>query len=301
MYKEIAQNRNRTILLMAIFFVVVVGLGYLFAYIYEDISIVIVAVIFAVVMNWVGYFNSDKIALASVKARLVKPESDLSERQVVHLVENLCITAGLPIPKVYIIEDANINAFATGRNPKHASIAITTGALRKLEKVELEGVLAHELSHVQNYDILLATVAITMVGMITLLADWFMRSRLYGGSSNGNNKEGSWLAILAIVLIILAPIFAQLLQLAISRKREYLADASGAMLTRYPEGLAMALEKIAADTTDSMRTANRATAHLFIASPFRGKMKASGKVTRAWFSTHPPIEERITRLRGMTR
>jgi heat shock protein HtpX len=299
MYREIAQNRNKTIFLMAIFFVVVVGIGYLFSYIYEDPTIVIAAVGFAVVMNWVGYFQSDKIALSTTRARLAKPETDLKERQVIHLVENLCITAGLPMPKVYIIEDKNINAFATGRNPQHASIAVTTGLIEKLEKVEIEGVIAHELSHIQNYDILLATVAITLVGIITLLADWFMRSRIYGGRSN-NNKEGGVLVILAIVLIIFAPLFAKLLQLAVSRKREYLADASGAMLTRYPEGLASALEKISLDTTEKMKTANRATAHLFIASPFRGKMNAGGKVMNTWLSTHPPIEQRIENLRGMT-
>lgn len=299
MYKEIARNRNKTIFLMAIFFVVVVGIGYLFSYIYENSTIVVVAVAFAVVMNWVGYFQSDKIALAATRARPAKPESDLKERQVVHLVENLCITAGLPTPKVYIIDDNNINAFATGRDPKHASIALTTGLIKKLDKVEIEGVIAHELSHVQNYDILLATVAITMVGIVTLLADWFIRSRIYGGGSN--NKEGGVLAILAIVLVIFAPIFAKLLQLAVSRKREYLADASGAMLTRYPEGLASALEKISLDTCAPMKTANRATAHLFIASPFQGKMNAGGKAMRAWLSTHPPIEKRIENLRGMTR
>lgn len=297
MYKEIAQNRNKTIFLMVIFFMVVVGVGYLFSYIYEDLTIVFVAVAFAVVMNWVGYFKSDKIALATTRARRAQPETNLKERQVVHLVENLCITAGLPTPKIYIIDDDNINAFATGRDPRHASIAVTTGLIEKLDKVEIEGVIAHELSHVQNYDILLSTVAITLVGIITLLADWFMRSRIYGGSSN--NKEGGVLAILAIVLIIFAPLFAKLLQLAVSRKREYLADASGAMLTRYPEGLASALEKIALNTTKNMKTANRATAHLFIASPFQGKMKAGGKAMRAWLSTHPPIEKRIENLRAM--
>ncbi|MDD5605848.1 MAG: M48 family metallopeptidase [Patescibacteria group bacterium] len=295
MYKEIAQNRERTIFIMAMFFVVVVGVGYLFAYIYEDISIVIGAVVFALIMNWVGYFKSDAIALSASRARPVRPDTNLSERQAMHLVENLSITAGLLTPKLYIMEDPSINAFATGRDPKHASVALTTGALEKLEKVELEGVIAHELSHVKNYDILLATVAITMVGIVTLLADWFTRVRLYNNRSS-NNKEAGWLAVLAIVLIVLAPLFAKLLQLAVSRGREYLADASGAMLTRYPEGLAAALEKIAADTTQGMPTANRATAHLFIASPFEGKIKTGA---RSWFSTHPPIEERVKRLREM--
>jgi len=293
MYNQISANRFRTILLMAIFFVIVVGIGWALSYIYNDQSILIIAVIFSVVMNWVSYFNSDTLALASVKARPVN-ESTLSEHQIQNLVENLSITAGVPTPKVYIIDDASMNAFATGRDPKHATIALTSGIIANLDKVELEGVIAHELSHVKNYDILLSTVVVTLVGAVTLLADWFTRSRLFGRNDNDDNG-GNILALVGLVLIILSPIFVTLLQLAISRKRELLADASGAMLTRYPEGLARALEKLAS-APKTMRNANRATAHLFIVSPFANKVGQS--IANLW-STHPPIDQRIKLLRSM--
>ena len=293
MYNQISANRFRTILLMAIFFVIVVGIGWALSYIYNDQSILIIAVIFSVVMNWVSYFNSDTLALASVKARPVN-ESTLSEHQIQNLVENLSITAGVPTPKVYIIDDASMNAFATGRDHKHATIALTSGIIANLDKVELEGVIAHELSHVKNYDILLSTVVVTLVGAVTLLADWFTRSRLFGRNDNDDNG-GNILALVGLVLIILSPIFVTLLQLAISRKRELLADASGAMLTRYPEGLARALEKLAS-APKTMRNANRATAHLFIVSPFANKVGQS--IANLW-STHPPIDQRIKLLRSM--
>lgn len=292
MYKAIAANQSRTIFLMAIFFVLVVGIGWILSYIYKDSSMLWIAIIISVVMSWISYFQSDKIALASVRARQVSL-NDLSERKVQNMVENLSITAGIPTPKVYIIEDASMNAFATGRNPKHASIALTRGIVETLDKAELEGVIAHELSHVKNYDILLATVVITLVGAITLLADWFTRARLFG---NSNRNEGSnVLAIVGLALIVLSPIFVTLLQLAVSRKRELLADASGAMLTRYPEGLAQALEKLATNPK-TLRGAKRATAHLFIVSPFSKKVGAN--IANLW-STHPPIEQRIKLLRNM--
>lgn len=294
MYKQIALNRNRTIFLMALFFIVLVGLGYALSYVYSDNTILVVAVGVSVVMTWISYFASDKIALATARARPIRPDESLQERKILHLVENLSITAGIPTPKVYIIDDPSPNAFATGRNPQHASIALTRGLLDRLEKVELEGVIAHELSHVKNYDILLATVVITLVGAITLLGDWFVRGRIFRGSSN-NRGGGNLLAIVGIIFIVLSPVFARLIQLAVSRKREYLADASGAMLTRYPEGLAQALRKIA-DYPDGLRVVNRATAHLFINSPF-GRMK---KGFMTLMSTHPPIEDRVKLLEGMT-
>lgn len=293
MYKQIAANRFRTMFLMAIFFAVVVGVGWSLSYIYKDSSILWVAVIISLAMSWISYFRSDKLALASVRARLVDI-TNLSEHKVQNLVENLSITAGIPTPKIYIIDDLSMNAFATGRNPKHASVALTKGLIETLDKPELEGVIAHEMSHIKNYDILLATVVITLVGVVTLAADWFTRARLF--SNNGNNNHGgNILALVGLVLIVLSPIFVILLQLTVSRKRELLADASGAMLTRYPEGLARALEKISANPK-TLRTANRATAHLFIVSPFSQKVSA---VVTSWWSTHPPIEQRIRLLRSM--
>lgn len=225
-----------------------------------------------------------------------------TNRELYHIVENLCITAGLPTPKIYIINDTAPNAFATGRNPEHAVVAVTAGLLQKLDKAELEGVIAHELSHIGNRDILLATLVTVMVGMIVLLADWFRRWSFFGGRRNNDREGGGQLGLIlmiaAIILSILAPIFASLMQLAISRKREFLADADGALLTRYPDGLARALEKISADQ-EPLEVANRATAHLYIASPFKEfEGKKIGFLTKM-FMTHPPIEERIKALRDM--
>jgi len=272
---------------------VIIGLGYVFARIYDSNAILIWAVGISVAMSWMSYFNSDKLALATSRARALRPNDSLEERKIQHLVENLSITAGVPLPKIYIIDDSAPNAFATGRDPKHASIALTRGLIEKLNKVEIEGVIAHELSHVRNWDILLSTVSITLVGIVTLLADWFMRVRI--SQNDHDRNSGNALVIIGIILAVLAPMFARLLQLAISRKREFLADASGAMLTRYPEGLASALEKIAAYPT-GMRVANRATAHLFIANPFP---KLANKISYL-YSTHPPVEERVRFLREMT-
>jgi heat shock protein HtpX len=222
-------------------------------------------------------------------------------KEIYHLVENLCITAGLPLPKIYIIDDTAPNAFATGRDPEHAVIALTTGIIQKLEKAELEGVIAHELSHIGNRDILLATLVTVLVGMIVLLADWFRRWTFWG--RRGRDREGGGqlaliMMIAAIILSILAPLFAYMMQFAISRKREFLADSSGALLTRYPEGLARALEKISADR-EPLEVANRATAHLYIASPFKEDGERKIGFFTKMFLTHPPIEERIKALRGM--
>ena len=251
------------------------------------------AVIFSVIMSLGSYWWSDKIVLAMSSAKEVKHDEN---PQIYHLVENLCITAGLPVPKIYIIEDSAMNAFATGRDPEHGVICLTTGIINRLEKIELEGVIAHELSHIGNRDILLSTVIVVLVGFVTLLADWFRRWAFWGGRSrdndSGDGRIKMIIMILAIILSILAPIAAVLMQLAISRKREFLADADGALLTRYPEGLALALEKISGDT-EKLEAANRATAHLFIANPFKGKKVSS------LFMTHPPIEKRIAALRGM--
>lgn len=243
-----------------------------------------------------SYFFSDKIVLATSGAKQIK-KSDNPE--LFRIVENLSIAAGLPMPRVYIINDSSPNAFATGRDPKHAVVAATTGILEKLNKVELEGVIAHELSHVKNYDIRLLAVTAVLVGFIALLTDMFMRSLFWGGMNRDNDSNGRAqivFLVVGIILAILAPIIASLIQLAVSRKREFLADASGALLTRYPEGLASALEKISSDPKP-LKTATNATAHLFISNPF--KKKDTGNFIAGLFNTHPPMEERIKILRSM--
>lgn len=302
LYTQIDSNKRKTWLLFFAFFVAIILIGYVFSYVMEDQAILYFAVIFSVVFSFISYWWSDKMVLAMSGAREIDHDTN---RELYHLVENLCITAGLPTPKIYIIDDTAPNAFATGRDPKHAVVAVTAGLLQKLEKSELEGVIAHELSHVGNRDILLATLVTVMVGMVVLLADWFRRWSFFGGHRKSNEREGGGqlgliLMIAAIILSILAPLFAYLMQFAISRKREFLADAGGALLTRYPDGLARALEKISADR-EPLEVANRATAHLYIASPFKeDETHKIGFFTRL-FMTHPPIEERIAALRGMER
>ncbi len=292
LYNQADKNIRLTWIYITGFLVFVILVGYIFSQVMENSVILYIAVIFSVFMSFASYWWSDKIVLAISDAKELKHDDN---PQIYHLVENLCITAGLPIPKIYIIKDSAMNAFATGRDPKHGVICLTTGIISRLEKTELEGVIAHELSHIGNRDILLSTVIVVLVGFVTLLADWFRHWTFWGGRSRNNESDGRFravLVILAIILSILAPIAAVLMQLAISRKREFLADASGALLTRYPEGLARALEKISRDT-EPLEAANRATAHLYIANPFKGK-----KMTKL-FMTHPPIEDRIKALRGM--
>lgn len=296
MYKEIAANRQKTIFLITIFLVILIGAGYAASVYWDSPDILFLAVIISIGMSWWSYFAGDKAILAMSGARLVRQGVDLKETQIVHLVENLCITAGLPTPKVYLVNDSASNAFAVGRDPQHASITLTTGIIEKLDKVELEGVIAHELSHIKNYDILLATVVITLLGVITLIADWMSRrSRWLSFNNNDrNNQNNNVMAIIALVFLILAPIFAQLIYLAISRQREYLADASGALLTRYPEGLASALKKLMSDT-NQLKFANRATASLYIVNPFK---KTSAMLAET-MSTHPPLAKRIAALERM--
>jgi len=293
LYTHSDSNRRKTWALLAGFFVFVMLIGFVFSQALGDSTILYIAVLISVLSSFFSYWYSDKLVLAMSKAHEVKPENN---RELYRLVENLCITAGLPVPKIYIINDSAPNAFATGRDPQHAVIAVTSGLLQKLERSELEGVIAHELSHIGNRDILLATLVTVLVGFVVLLADWFSRSLLWGGGRRDNNKGGGPMLIIAIVLAILAPLFAYLMQFAISRKREFMADADGALLTRYPEGLARALEKISADP-EPLEVANRATAHLYISSPFKGKRR-SGFFAKA-LMTHPPVEERIKRLRGL--
>lgn len=291
-YNQADKNTRLTWIYITGFLVFVIGIGYVFAGAMNNSTILVVAVIFSSLMSFASYWWSDKIVLAMSGAKEVTHEN---AKEIYHIVENLCITAGLPVPKIFIIQDPSPNAFATGRNAEHAVICLTTGIIEKLEKPELEGVIAHELSHIGNKDILLSTVIVILVGFVALMADWFRRWSFFGGRGSDDRENGQLgiiLFIAAIILSILAPIAAMLIQLAISRKREFLADADGALLTRYPEGLASALEKISADPTP-MRHANRATAHLFITNPFRGKNVAK------LFMTHPPIADRVKALRGM--
>jgi len=292
-YNQADKNTRLTWVYITGFLIFVIGVGYVFAGAMNNFAILVVAVIFSVLMSFVSYWWSDKIVLAMSGAKEVTHEN---AREIYHIVENLCITAGLPIPRIYIINDPSPNAFATGRDSNHAVVCLTTGIVEKLEKTELEGVIAHELSHIGNRDILLSTVIVVLVGFVALLAGFFRRWSFFGGGRRSNDNEGGQLGmilmIVAIILSILAPVAAMLIQLAISRKREFLADADGALLTRYPEGLARALEKISADPTP-LRHANQATAHLFITNPFKGK-----KISNL-FQTHPPILERVKALRGM--
>jgi heat shock protein HtpX len=294
LYTHQSSNIWKTWGLMSLFFVLIIALGYVFSQVYGDSTFLYFAVLFSVGMNIASYWWSDKIALAVSGARPATREEFFD---LWNSVENLSITAGLPMPKVYVIDDLAPNAFATGRNKEHAAVAVTTGLLRILDKVELEGVIAHELSHVGNRDILLSTTIVVLVGFVTLLSDFFLRSRFFRGrDSDSGNRFQAFFFIAGIVLAILSPLVATLMQLAISRKREFLADASGALLTRYPEGLATALEKISAASRPMVR-ANNATAHLFIASPFGSGTSALGFLSKL-FSTHPPVEERVKALRS---
>jgi heat shock protein HtpX len=292
LYTQQSSNVTKTIMLMSFFLVIVVLIGYLASYFTGNANLVYIAFIIALLMNAGSYWFSDKLVLRMTGAQPITREE---MPDVWNIVENLSITAGLPMPRVYIVNDPAPNAFATGRNPEHAVVAVTTGLLQILDRSELEGVIAHELSHVGNRDILVMTVAVVLAGFVAMLADFLMRSIMWGG---GDRDRHPLFLIVGIFGIILAPIAAQLIQLSISRKREYLADASGALLTRYPDGLASALEKISAYARP-MAKASHATAHLFISDPYAsGKVTVGTRVMRL-FQTHPPVEERIRILRGM--
>lgn len=295
MYNQIAANKRKTWFLVSLVVAIIIGLSAVFGYL-QGLDIggtIIIGTMIASAHALISYFFADKIALASSGAKAIKKQDS---PELWNLVENLCITSGQPVPTIYVIEDESPNAFATGRDPEHASIAFTTGILKLLDKQELQGVTAHELSHIQNYDIRVMTIVVVLVGSVMLIADILLHSMHFGRRGDKDNSAMLVLAIIGIVLAILSPLFAQLIQLAVSRSREYLADASGALLTRYPEGLAQALEKIST-VNKPLQSANHATAHLFIANPFgRNQRKSSlGNL----FSTHPPIEERVKRLRGM--
>ena len=291
-YSQIAANRRRTVVLIALFILIIIGFGWLLGIFFEDrMGMLLVAALFSLAMTAGSFYAGDKIALWTAGAR----ETSRDENPYLHrIVENLAITAGIPKPKVFLIPEAAINAFATGLNPERASVAVTSGAIERLANEELEGVLAHELSHIKNFDIRVMMVVIVLVGMIALLADWFLRLHFFQGRGDRDRAIHPVFLLAGLILAILMPLVAQLIKLAVSRKREYLADASGALLTRYPEGLARALEKIAADKRP-LRRATEATAHLYIANPFGGKRQI---LTRL-FSTHPPVEDRVRILRSM--
>jgi heat shock protein HtpX len=288
LYTHQDSNVRKTWFLMTMFLVVIIAIGFVFSQIYGNSNFVVIAVVFSLFMNFFSYWYSDKIVLKMAGA---VPASHEENKELYHIVENLSITAGLPMPKVYIINELAPNAFATGRDKEHAVVAVTTGLMQTLNKTELEGVIAHELSHIGNRDILISTIVVVLVGFVAILSDFFLRSRMFGRGDR-DNKAGGILIVVGIVLAILAPIATRLIHLAISRKREFLADASGALLTRYPEGLASALEKISKNTVP-MRRASQATAHLYISNPFSGQ-----KISKL-FSTHPPVEDRVAALRGL--
>jgi len=279
---------------LSLFFVFVIFVGWLISYLLESQLILGIAIIYAFLASFISYWYSDKIVLAISRARPIKKEDN---PELYRLVENLCIAAGLPLPQIYIIKEQQPNAFAAGRDPQHAVVAVTQGLLERLDKVELEGVIAHELSHIGNRDALLQTIVVILAGVIVIMTNLFFRIGLRSRSSRDDNKgAGAILLVVGVLFAVLAPLVANLIKLAISRKREFLADASGALLTRYPEGLARALEKISKDP-NPLKIANNATSHLFIINPLKGEEQNSW-INRL-FMTHPPLEERIKALRGM--
>jgi len=294
MYEAISANRNKSALVMVIFVLIIVALGYVFGEL-TDVGYVApaLAFIFAIASVFTSYYYSDRIVLSMSRAR---PATKEQHRQLYNAVEGLSIAAGLPMPRLYVIDDSAPNAFATGRDPQHAAIAVTTGLLDKLDRYELEGVIGHEMAHVADYDIRFMTIVAVLVGTIALLSDWMLRFFRFGGARSRRRGGGGagLIALVGLLLVVVAPLAAFLMQMALSRSREYLADAQGAMLTRYPDGLANALEKLAADT-EPLEVANKATAHLYIINPLT---EHKGMIN-SLFSTHPPIQDRVRRLRAM--
>lgn len=293
LYTHQSENITKTWVFLTMFFVLIIAIGFVFSEAYHNPSILYFAVIFSLLMNVGSYWWSDKLVLSMVHAQEIQKGDN---PELWNIVENLAITAGLPMPRLYIVDDPSPNAFATGRNKEHAAVAVHTGILKILNRSELEGVLAHELSHVGNRDTLISTIVVVLAGMVSILSHWFLRASMFGGGRNRDDKASGVFMIVGFVLAILAPIFAMLIQLAISRKREFLADASGALLTRYPEGLASALEKISGVGIPST-TATNATSSLYFSNPF-SEGKGPGFLATL-FMTHPPMEERIAALRDM--
>ena len=302
MYEQIAANKRKTVLLILGEIVLLGAVGYVLGLWYGNgLYGLVGAVALAVVLSLGSFFGGDRLVLASTRAREVTPQD---QPRLHNIVEGLSIAAGIPKPKVYLIPEQAPNAFATGRNPEHSSVAVTEGLLATMNRVELEGVIGHELSHVVDRDILVGTVVATLVGAVVLISEFFMRSWWWGGvrgRRGGDRSGGGVEAIIfavGLVLLVLAPIIGQIVRLAVSRNREFLADAQGALLTRYPPGLASALRKIGAASGIPMRSANNATAHLWLNQPSRIQGQGMGPLEKL-FSTHPPIEERIRRLEEM--
>ena len=300
MYEQISSNKRRSALL-------ILGFALLVALIVVAVNFLIggglvgfvIAAAIAITLSFASYYNSDKVALSMSKAQPADPHT---YARFHNLVEGLTIASGLPKPRLYVIQDDAPNAFATGRNPKHAAIAVTTGLLEKMNRVELEGVLAHELSHIKNYDVLVMTLAVTMVGIIALISDFFLRFMFWGGArrnnDQGNNPFGIVLALLGVVLLIFGPIIASVMKFAVSRQREYLADSTGVSLTRYPPGLISALKKLKEDST-VINSASKATAHLWIEEPLDTETQKVGVRVNRLFASHPPLDERIAALEAM--
>jgi heat shock protein HtpX len=299
MYEQISRNKWKSAALILFFMAFIFLLTWFFEYVTGwGKGGLILAVVVSMGMAAAGYYSSDKVVLAISRARPVTKDE---YPYLYNVVEGVAIAAGVPTPRCYVIDDTAPNAFATGRNPQNAVICVTTGILEKLNRVELEGVIAHEMSHIKNYDIRLQTLVVVMAGVVALLSDWILRSFFWGGGrrrggrdGRGGGGAGAILIVVGLALAALSPFIATIIQLAISRKREFLADASGAMLTRYPAGLASALRKISADT-EPLEAANKATAHLYIVNP----LKDTKGIVNKLFSTHPPIEERIVALEKM--
>lgn len=296
-YEQVDSNKRKSFLILLGFVVFIVGITWVFSEVLGyGLSFVGTALIFSGLMSFASYYWSDKIILSLSKARPASKDKDFNFFTV---TENLAQAAHIPMPKLYVIDDTALNAFATGRDPEHAVVVATTGLLSRLDRTEIEGVVAHELSHVKNYDIRVMSLVTVLVGVITLLADWFLRMSFYGGrrDRNDNNQLGALFIVAGLILMLLSPLIANLIKLAISRSREFLADASGVSITKYPEGLARALEKIARDK-EPLEAANKATAHLYIANPLKNHHDAIGWFA-GLFNTHPKVEERIAALRQM--
>ncbi len=294
-HDEIKRNKRNSYILIAFFFALAIFISYLIGafFLGAPSAGIAIGVILSIIFTLIGYYSGDKLVLQISGAQ---PATKKDHAYLVNTIEGLAIAAHLPVPKVYVIPDTAINAFATGRDPEHAIVGVTTGAIEKLNRLELEGVIAHEMSHIKNYDIRFMLLVVVLIGLVTLLSDFFLRSFFFsrGHRDDGKNANVIFLVV-GIILAILTPIIAELTRLAISRKREYLADASGAQLTRYPKGLADALRKISKDHDPLVEGANKATAHLWISNPLRG----SKKMFDSMFATHPPIDERISRLEKM--
>lgn len=302
LYNQVSSNKAKSLVYISLFIGLVASLGWFASYYFNSYIIFPIALLISIAMSFTSYWYSDKIALGVSGAKEIKKKDN---PYVYRMVENLAITAGLPMPRVYVINDSAPNAFATGRDPDHAAIAVTTGIVDKLENEELEGVIAHELAHVGNYDTRLMTIVVVLVGLVTLMTDFMLHMAFWGG---GNRRESGQLGLILLVvgflLLLLSPLFATMIQLAVSRKREFAADATGSLMTRYPEALASALEKIEKDK-EPLEVANKATAHLYIANPFKkNEGDASPSGGRSWFAklfdTHPPIPERVKALRNMS-